>query len=747
MADNEAVHRLSAAARKRAQKHALLGNASTAIVGMVTQGPFMMLYATDVLGFSTQAIAGIMALIPLLVYTRLLAVPVTRRIGLVKGFALGVAGQLLCVLGLLLIPQQHMGYALFAGLIISFYIAREMGMGNVWMPLMRSITTGWDRGRFFARMRFTFTTLGLLVSAGLAFVIGEEISASQYHFLLILVLLGLANSLFWVSRIPPPPGLEGKVDTQPKREKGHSWKILRTSPLLRRPLLIACLVTATMLPVMVLYLRQVLHVPANYVVIYTTLCTAGTALSLLLWGWIMDTVGFRSMLVGLFLLKTLALLFIWIVPPFPEATSVWSELTAIQQTGLLALWLQGFFTGAVTSGIGLANTATESHHTSDADSLEAMNLFAVIGMTFSAFVTFCQGLYLDHVVLPNGVTKLGSDWLHFDWFKIYAGLLCPLLLLLAIPIALKLPNVRPWFRVNDFFSTLLQAPWRPFTAAPRIYRESEEERLATARRLGERPNPLSLELLSTLLDDPSQDVKVEALRSLGYSGSPLAGKLVLEVLEDPERRSLWNHAAWALGQLRYQPGFDRLLSCLDPQYPPHIRAMSARALGKLGNPAAADPIALCLRDENKWLQVVSGCCYGLLRLDARNHADLVLDSFTRLRERADRYELLVFFTQWLQIPSQWLLRSPSTKSSWESLRLYVEEQSPSWIKARKETLAELDACDYAAIRHRYQKMLQTMVQPTEPASFAVAEALSRALEKRDQWGPIYVMATAWMLFR
>jgi hypothetical protein len=190
--------------RKRAQRSALFSQLFAVMISGVVAGEYMMLYANDVLGLSAVSIATIFSLAPFASVLRLPALPHIQRLGLVKSLQLARIGQGLIVIALLLLPADWVRFPILAGLVVTFVLFRELGLGTVWQPLMRSITTEDDRGGFFARMRSSFTLVNLTLSAAIALFVGQQLSELQYKILLGVALFGTVNSLLWSRGIPEP---------------------------------------------------------------------------------------------------------------------------------------------------------------------------------------------------------------------------------------------------------------------------------------------------------------------------------------------------------------------------------------------------------------------------------------------------------------------------------------------------------------------------------------------------------------
>jgi HEAT repeat protein len=315
-------------------------------------------------------------------------------------------------------------------------------------------------------------------------------------------------------------------------------------------------------------------------------------------------------------------------------------------------------------------------------------------------------------------------------------------MLVAIPLVLKLPNLKPWFGVGDFFQVIRLQPWRSLLGSRRVYDESEEARIDLARTFGDSLNPLNLQPLAELLNDPSYEVKIEAIRSLARSRSGFAGDRLLEILEDPERRALWDHAAWGLGELSHVPAVDCLIERLGESNPVRARAMAARALGKIGDHRAVEPLLKALREEDRHLHVVSSCCWALLHLDIQAEAESALEGILLLRAREERYELLSIFCRWMHLSDRWLLVSDSRTSAWQSMADYIEGMPARWTRPRQAVIEAFSKRDHLAIRDLLEKRVASLPE----ADTAIPVSLVAVLKNAEDWSPLSVLATAFLLF-
>lgn len=734
---------LTDAERSHGQRDSLLSALLAPFSFNVVAGQYMMLFAADVLNFNPLRIAAVVAFAPLVTVIRLPLLGPVRRYGRVKALYHTRLFQAGVVLLMLLIPAKYMSLTVLMGLVTLFLAARELGPNMVWHSLLRDFTTVKDRGRFFARMSFAFTAANLTLGGLIILLVGDSITEFQYKVLLIISLIGLLNCAYWVRGMPDLASRISTPDNEQARARRSLLNVLRTSPVLRMPLMVTLITMLAALPLGVIYLRQMLHVPANLVAIFIFTAMLGQALSYFLWGRLADTIGFRPMLIGLHVLAALTLPILFFVPPFPLEGIDYSNLDAAMLMGIGALLLLGFTNGILLSGIGIAVSSIQHFHVSGENSLEPLNLFTLAQMGFQSLIAYLAGIFIQEIAIPWGSVPMWNGLVHFDLYKTYAALLAPCLLLGSIVLILKLPNVRPWFGVGDFFAALMNNPTRTLMATRHVYDESEDRRAELARWFGINSNPMAIDPLVELLQDPSYEVKVEAIRSLARTGSPLAGEELLKVIKDDERRTLWDHAAWALGELEHLPAYNRLIELLDPEIPPRITAMAARALGKLQDPRAVPHLIKRLNQETQWLTVVSACCLSLLRLEARDHADQALHALDRVRNREDRYELMSKFCEWLDIPSHWLLISTSSMHSSVSLQLHIEMRSDSWREKRKNVIQAFSQRDHDKILALMEKRLKRAPDYRYPS----ARALAKVAAESNDWSPLSVLATAWLLYQ
>ncbi|MHC4887650.1 MAG: HEAT repeat domain-containing protein, partial [Planctomycetota bacterium] len=515
-------------------------------------------------------------------------------------------------------------------------------------------------------------------------------------------------------------------------------RVAKTSPLLRTPLLIVLLLGFSAMPVYIVYLKKLLHIPSDIVGIFAWTVSLGSALSLLFWGKLADTIGFRPLLKGLLFVTIAILPLHLLLAPFAAGEPhSWSEMTHAELLTVGVLLLQGLIGGALAAGSGIATTSILHYQGKGAHTLETMNVFQIAQMGSMALVSVLGGWFLDAVALPWGDHSFFNGILHFDWIKgylIFAGL--PLQVW-AILLLSRLPNLRPYFGVYDFFQSFSPASFRGLWVQRHIYHADADRRARTAEWLGQNTSPMGIEPLTEMLTDPTYDVRVSAIRALARTESDLAGEKLLGILEDKEKQSVADHAAWALGELRYQPATEALQARLSPNYAARIRAMSARALARLGTKEAVPQLAAILADDSGSQHLLASACWSLLHLNAMDHRREIISAFARLTEREDRYELSDAICGNLNLTNNWLLRHTSRGAVHEALITGIEAESSRWQRER-EALIQLGRMRDAA------GVLKAGVE--EKATDPLLQAILDFLKSKSDWHVLHCIVLAWLLW-
>jgi len=573
--------------------------------------------------------------------------------------------------------------------------------------------------------------------------VGRNITEAQYKVLLMFAAAGILFELFWLRRIPELPDASLLADPgSERRGRGHLWRVVKSARVLRWPLLAQVLWHLSVTPVGVLYFKRMLHVPSNVIALQQLMAMLGSIVSFAVWGRIADALGFRPLIVGLLIMAILVAPVIMLAAPLPDPLPDLASLELSSVVTLSVVLLLGLINGALSGGIGLALTSIQHFFTRRKNALEEMNIYLICVHLATALSVLVTGWLLEEVAIPGGLRTFGNNVLHWDWFRAYLVIVKPLLYTGLIAIVLRLPNTKPFFGVWDFFSSLFDGPVRIMMAGRRVYDGAEEQRISLARLHARRINPLHIETLLELSEDPSYDVRVEAIRALGTTRSNLAGDRLLTMLNDVTEDQVADQVAWSLGELGYQPAFDALVARLDSGYPTRTRAMAARALGKLGDKRAVPFLVEQITREERSLHLIASCNKALLRLEDSTHANLVFESLERLTNRVERYEMMALICEWLGISSQWLVRSSSQESWRDALLAETASRSVCWKESHRGVISALERRDSSGMAEQVRARAGTL----QGAAAEIVDALADALGDNLRWNSLSVLGAAWLMF-
>lgn len=336
-----------------------------------------------------------------------------------------------------------------------------------------------------------------------------------------------------------------------------------------------------------LYMKDIIGIDSGKVVQLTMWTTVGTIIAVYFWGWAADRFGGKPVFVTGVMFHIL-LPFLWYAIP--------------RHAGNLS-----FYCAAAVSFI--------------------------FGLTCCAYVIGIDR-YLFLTIFPQDKkTSYHSVW--FGWTGFFAGL-GPL----AVGFALKLfhgldvSNVTVLHvKINSFFPIFLahiampilaiyiigkikedsetttkefvgqlveSVPFGLFGSLNTIMRyrwaEEEQERIETTRNLGRLDSPFNTDELIEAINDPSFDVRYEAIVAMA---SRKANRRIVSTLIDVLGGvdiELSATASWALGQIGDSDAIPALRKQLDAPYR-ILRARSARALAGLGDKDVAAKLLVLMRGE------------------------------------------------------------------------------------------------------------------------------------------------------
>ncbi len=698
--DPSAPPLLNEAARRRAQRAALRANLFLMVVQQITVGGIMILFATDVLGFPASVIALLLAAQPGAEILRIPLLGFVERLGTRRSFTISFIVRLGVLIFLLAWPFDQLGLPLFAALLLLTMAVWTIFSATAWGVAMLHITTQEDRGSFFGRMRASFQYMQVVCTIAIACWVGASVTAFEYKILLVVAAVLVVQRQFYDHQLP-----DVRV-SQPTRsvEKLSLWQLLRRSRLFGPPLWVCILVVVTQTPAFILYLRQGLLFPSNLVTAYLVLVALGGAVTLVLWGKLADAIGYRPFLLGLQVLSLLGIPLLFFIHPFTALTDGWANILPNQGMSLLVLGVYGLLSGAFAAGVMIGQTSLLLSHIERHEAFRLQGLLTTIVSVIMAGVTIALGHLINIVAQTSPPTGASQPFWHIDPFKAWYAALFTVVNGAVILLLLRIPNMRPEFSMTAFFTALFVQPTRHLHLRTQVNARDEQARLATARWFGRRPHPLALDPLITFLDDPSYDVRVEAIRSVAVTGSRAAGARLLIMLEDPEEVHFWDHIAWALGELGYQEAAPVLVRHLtNSELPDRPRAMSAGALAALGANEHAPAIERAMQDPRAGSFLRTASCRALLRIGEAQAASTIYRVLDEAGLFVERLELVTLVCRRLGLDTAWLLDRRHGERMPDMLARWASDQEPGIGTQAREIIRQLNEDSEALHTHFLQR--------------------------------------------
>jgi len=724
---------LTASERARAQRAASNANLFLMVVQQITVGGIMILFANDVLGFSATVIAILLAAQPVAEILRIPLLGVVERLGTRRSFAISSWVRFAALVVLIVMPFEWLSLPLFGLLLLITMAAWTIFTVTAWGVSMLTISTPQDRGDFFGKMRARFQYMQVIGILFIAFYIGDRVTAFEYRMLLVLALV-LVVQRYWCERQLPDVRFPAETAHGPKKPL---WRLFRESRLFGAPFWICLLVVVTQTPALVMYLRQALHIPSNLVTGYLVLVALGGAVTLVLWGKLSDALGYRPFLLGLQILSLCSAPLLFFVLPFPSDAKGLSGLPADQWWSLATLSVFATLWGAFTAGTGIGQTSLLLAHVEHRDAFRLQGLLTTIVSLAMALVTILLGQLVNHVA----GTDMLVGWFHTDLFKNWYVSGIVLVNIGIFLLVLRMPNMRPEFSMTAFFTALFVQPARHLHLRTKVGAEDEQARLATARWFGRRPHPLALDPLIEFLDDPSYDVRVEAIRSVAVTESKAAARKLLTMLEDGEYIHFWDHIAWALGELRHEEAIPVLARRLaDAQLANRTRAMCACALATLEARNQASLIARAMEEPGVDSFLRTSGCRALLRLGVHEECRTIYRVLDDAELFVDRYELVTLVCRHLGIGTGWLLdRRPGDRMG-EMLERWVANLPAQRRADGRELIRQLH--DHSeALSERFLR--ETREMPPHPWLTPLREMVEAGEARRA----LRLLQAAWLATR
>ncbi|QHI69016.1 MFS transporter [Tichowtungia aerotolerans] len=375
------------------------------------------------------------------------------------------------------------------------------------------------------------------------------------------------------------------------------------------------------------YLKQVFDMPYSQISNIQIFASAGSILASFVAAFLMDRMGPR-VYAALMALTVPLCHFVWLFIT-PGTT-----LFGLPQPAVL-LCITSALSGGIVAGVIIAQLNLASLLTPSAGRTMAMAVHWSIVGVISAAGPLLGGAIMDWFTAHPSSLQLPSG---MPFSYIHAILLLHLLItwMIALPLFISIRTASRDIGVSRAVKNVVLA--NPLRVVRDIYNihismasVPRHRKAQAVQELGKTRSPMVNADLAALLEDPSADVREEAVSALGEIGDNEALDILLQTLEDPAHADLAPQIARALRRIRSPKSVDALTRQLDSD-DRETKAESVRALGEIADTRAKEPLLKVLREEQDE-KLISHSSEALARM---NEQVAVYEIFPRMRHTKNR---------------------------------------------------------------------------------------------------------------
>lgn len=251
---------------KKSYQSSIVGlSLSNQIISITITGDFMILFMSQILGFSDLQNSWLITMLPIIALVRIPLSYLMRRKNLLDLMRGSILSKF-CLLGILIvIPYERVTFPIYAIFLVLYQITVELGFGLSWNPLILLVTEEKSRAKFLSHLGL-FQLVTSFYTLLISFCIGKEITALHYRWL-----LGIAMASLFLQLILLKPLQTDYRLFQNHQETGRmDWKLFKKQVWSHvRILLLDSLILYVTLTMNVLYMVQILHLSANLVSLYS----------------------------------------------------------------------------------------------------------------------------------------------------------------------------------------------------------------------------------------------------------------------------------------------------------------------------------------------------------------------------------------------------------------------------------------------------------------------------------------------
>lgn len=590
--------------KKRRLPFGLAGDALNVIfVYLVIGGPVQALFL-DSIGLNKAQIGMVFSLMPFMALIAPVFGPIAARLGIKRVFLTFWFARTVVAAALIATPWVFDDYGVRATFI---YVIAVMAVFSFCRSAAETAYYPWNqefippsiRGKFAAVQQVVMIVFGVVTVLAASYALGSEAEPRDFVPLFAVAVVAELASAFMFMRLP---GGAPVRDEHTRAAGRHGMtKALRDKRFIRFNLAhtLVMIGASSVIPFVPLLMKEQIGLQADMVVRLEIATMGAALLSCFLWGWAIDRYGSKPVIV----------ISVALIAMYPVILLLMPRQSAMSVPIAFAA---AAYLGVLNPGWAIAF---------------GRHLF--VEMVPEEHKTGYLAIYYAWVGLVTGTTPLVAGWAleRFSGLSGSFGIFAvdpytPMLLLYVVCLLIAAVlfshvHASKAMGARQFVGMFLQG--NPFAAMHSMIAHNlahdENARIASIERLGQAGSPLTIDELIDALNDPSFNVRQEAVVTMArMKPNDRITDALLKVVHGPEL-DLAILAVWALGRIGDKRAVEPLRELLLANYP-LLAARAARSLGQLGDDEVKDLVLARFRDEiAPELRIAYAAALGLLHDD------------------------------------------------------------------------------------------------------------------------------------